>query len=260
LAVTPAAVGRAMNAAADGAGRAGVETAPWLEHLAWTTLAIVSRAVYVELDRMFWNKNAYVGEKWVDCVPAYLFLYVPLALVLLFGGLLRRGLGARRARLPSPARAGVESRPSKLPYWMIAWATLSAGVAATIDILLVSLVDLARSSDEHWLLYPWLAMGLTLYILVICRAALLPRQAGNGDGAVDASEGLDRQWDWFGDAVIAAVFTGLLVIVMTAYMVAGLYRDFVVGHFEMTAMMLVPLGCMVLRRGVIAVLRMRRGR
>ncbi|MFN0193699.1 MAG: hypothetical protein ACKVP5_17280 [Aestuariivirga sp.] len=226
--------------------------------MAWTTLGTLCWQIYTHLNLTF-LKEPGIGDWLRTYLGVYLWLNLPLAIFLSCGWLMRRKLDGPAIRTADSSARTPRKWPLDMPAWFGVQVILGAGAAGAINVLLMMGVDLGRSSDWHWLLVPWGAVGMAVFAVSATRAVLYP-EVGDGTGAQAprAYEANAYLWDWFGDAVVAAIFSGLLSLVMIATFAGKLTHDDFSDFAVIAGILLLPLCCMFVRHVVASVLRWRR--
>ncbi len=227
----------------------------FLEHLAWTTLGILSWEIYARLNLTFLTEPV-IGD-WLSVFPyVYFWLNLPLAIVLSCGWLLRRKSVGRAVLTAASGERTPKKWPLGMPAWLGVQVTLGAGAAGLIDVLLMMGGDLGRSSDWHWLLFPWGEVGIAVFVVSVLREALYPEASrGMGTRAPKTFDAITYLWDWFGDAVVAAVFSSLLLVALAATLFGDLTRDELPDYVAAAGVALLPLCCMFFRHVAVSVLR-----
>lgn len=120
--------------------------------------------------------------------------------------------------------------------------------------MLLTFVDLKAYKNMHWVLYPWGVMAAALIgawsLRAVCHPQSTEPTAAAGRGDMDL---LDQLWDWFGEAMLAAAFGSLIVVIGMAWKyIPGdpLSADLAPVNPVILAVGTIPLALMLMRRGI----------
>lgn len=167
------------------------------------------------------------------------WLTVPLSLVLAVGYLIYRAGSAWRVRHPGGDQQFRHFAAGRWPLWPIVYSGQAALIAVGVDAAFLTLVDLKPHGNFHWLLYPWAIAALGLLGVWTIHALFWPVSTGD--------------WDWFGEAVLAAVFSSMIPVVGMGWVHFSddpLTADLAAIQPVMFAVAMIPIALMVMRRGL----------
>lgn len=229
------------------------------EYVVWTSLiAVVTYVLLVTL-----SPYERTQRIWANPMGALTFFSVvhtwltaPLSIILALGHLVRRAVTAWRPRRGAKDDRTVRVAVARWPIWPIVYSGQAAFSAAVSDILLLTLASVQLyHHNTHWVLYPWGVMAAVLFaawsLRAVCHPVSADQTAAIGNSDLEPS---DRLWDWFGEAMIAAGFSSLVVVIVMAWrFVPGdpLTAELVPVNFFILAAGMIPIALMVVRRGAV---------
>lgn len=227
------------------------------EYVAW--ISLIAAAAYGAL--IAFGTSERVQTIWANPKGALLFfsvvhgwLTVPLSIVLAFGYLLRHAITTWRWRHAASDGNTERLAPSRWPIWPAVYGGEAAFGAAVSDVMLLTFDNLKLYNNMHWLLYPWGVMAAALLGVWTLRAVCHPQTAASTAAAQNAdADPLDRLWDWFGEATLAAAFGSLIAIVGMAWrFIPGdpFSAGLVPVNLAILAAGTLPIGLMIARRGI----------